>query len=149
VGFLISERVVLQRITRLQKRWFIRGYTTILSPAILATKTNRTPLFQISDKANEGQIEELKAYFSGSPFCTFAEWLRGMGYLCHWVFDTEKQFDLQFNVFLRKFSDVISDYMISESKMIKEAVYGISFDRSHEKLRINELLINLRLKATI
>ena len=148
LGIFISDRAVLQRITKLQRRGYIDGYTTILGPTIPAIKTWRTLFLQISPKADAVQNAELKAYFSGSPFCTSAEWLKDMGYLCHWVFDTERQFNLQFDVFLRKFKEMISDYVVFESETIKESLYRVTYDQSQQNRRFKALLSTIRLKES-
>jgi DNA-binding Lrp family transcriptional regulator len=138
---LLTERAVLQRIARLEKRGIIQGYTVNLHPDTQAVKTRRILLIRLVPNADDLQIGKLNTYLAGSSFCLSAERLvdADYDYLCLLVFDTARQFDLQLNVIVRTFRELILDYLVCESKMIKDTPFTCSFDKTHDMRRYNVL----------
>lgn len=131
----MTDRMALQRIDRLENRKIIQGYTTILNSDIVAEKTSIMLLLKFVTSAEPTKIDKLNAYLSGSSFCLTAARLSGGGifdYICHLVFDTERQFYLELNVLSRAFGDLISDHLVNKSTIVKQVPYTISFDRTLE-----------------
>jgi DNA-binding Lrp family transcriptional regulator len=133
----MTDRAALQRIDRLENRKIIQGYTTILNSDIVAEKTSIILLLKFVTSAERTKIDKLNAYLSGSSFCLTAARLSGGGggifdYICHLVFDTERQFCLELNVLYRAFGDLISDHLVNKSTIVKQVPYTISFDRTLE-----------------
>jgi DNA-binding Lrp family transcriptional regulator len=65
----LTERAVLQRIARLEKRGIIQGYTVNLHPDTQAVKTRRILLIRLVPNADDLQIGKLNTYLAGSSFC--------------------------------------------------------------------------------
>ncbi|MGA7367623.1 MAG: Lrp/AsnC family transcriptional regulator [Nitrososphaeraceae archaeon] len=137
----LTERAVLQRIARLEKRGIIQGYTVNLHPDTQTVKTRRILLIRLVPNADELQIGKLNTYLAGSSFCLSAERLvdAAYDYLCLLVFDTARQFDLQLKVIVRAYRELILDYLVCESKVIKDTPFTFSFDKTHEMRRYNVL----------
>lgn len=76
-------------------------------------------------------INRLTEYVNESHFCTYSSRLNGdFDWICHFIFDSVEQFDLETNNFLNKFSELISDYRSYESNLVKNTPYTI-FDQEH------------------
>jgi DNA-binding Lrp family transcriptional regulator len=137
----------LQRIARLQDKNIVTGYTTILNPSILAKKNTSLMLLRFVPSAESIEIERLDSYLARSSFCLSAARLGGAGfdYVCHLVFDTQKQSDLMLSVILTAFQGLISEYEIHQSKIIKQIPYRFSFDSCPKKRNIMALKISLAL----
>lgn len=151
--YSITDRAVRQRMIRLEKNNIILGYSTILNPEIVSDKVNRTILlkFKFSKKTTQ-LVNRLKDYSLESQFCTFAGRLNGdFDWVCHFVFDSIEQYDLETNNFLNKFSELISDYRSYETNLIKSAPYTISDDEEikQKKLRVIEILNAIKKHDTL
>ena len=148
MSLTITDRAVRQRLERLQKKKVILGYTAILNPDFVSEKVNRTILvkFKYSRTLPEA-IERLTRYVSESPFCIYAARLGGdFDWVCHFVFSSIEQYDLETNNFLNRFADLIADFRSYESKAIKSAPY-VLFDEyeSHEKrLQVHTILNSIK-----
>ena len=134
----ITDRAVLQRIKRLQEKKIIQDYTAILNPEIIAEKTNIALLFKFKPSAEPSEIERLDSYLTEASFCLSAARLEaapGFDYICHLVFDTDRQFYLQLLVLRRAFVDLIFDHKIIRTTIVKQIPYTFSFDHSLEARR--------------
>ncbi|MDE1769208.1 MAG: GAF domain-containing protein [Thaumarchaeota archaeon] len=161
MNYTITDRAVRQRLARLEKNRTIIGYSTILNPEIVSEKINRTILvkFKFSKNTNDA-IERLTNYLNESPFCIYSARLSGdFDWVCHFVFSSIEQYDLETNNFLNRFADLISDLRSYESKAKKSMPY-VLFDEQlqHErKLAVYKVLnqirkhdnLNDRLEATV
>lgn len=146
VQISLTDRAVLQRIARLQKK-IIQDYTTILHPSILAQKNTSLILLKFLPSAERIEIDKLDSYLIDAPFCLSAARLGGTAefdYICQLVFDTQKQFDLMLSVIIRRFARIISGYSVYRSEIIKQVSYRISFDATIER-RTKALKISLAL----
>lgn len=147
VQISLTDRAVLQRIARLQKKKIIQDYTTILHPSILAQKNTSLILLKFLPSAERIEIDKLDSYLIDAPFCLSAARLGGTAefdYICQLVFDTQKQFDLMLSVIIRRFARIISGYSVYRSEIIKQVSYRISFDAIIER-RTKALMISLAL----
>ena len=142
----LTDRAVLQRIERLEKKKIIEGYTIALHPSILAQKHTSLVLLKFMPSVDRIEIEKLDSYLIEAPFCLYAARIQGakFDYICQLVFDTQKQFELMLNVILRRFRNIISAYEFNRSEIIKQVPYGVSFDTSLERKK-NALMISLAL----
>lgn len=148
MGFTITDRAVRQRLGRLQKNKVIVGYAAILNPELVSEKVNRTVLvkFKYSRTLSES-VERLARYASESPFCIYAARLGGdFDWVCHFVFSSVEQYDLETNNFLNRFADLIADFRSYESKATKSAPYVLFDDyESHEKkLQVHNILNSVK-----
>jgi DNA-binding Lrp family transcriptional regulator len=128
----ITDRAVLQRIKRLREKKIIQGYTTILNPDIIAEKISIALLLKFKPSAEPTEIERLDYYLTEASFCLSAvrlEAAAGFDYICHLVFDTERQFHLQLIVLRRTFVDLIIQDRIIKSRIVKQIPYTFSFAR--------------------
>jgi DNA-binding Lrp family transcriptional regulator len=146
--YSITDRAIRQRMRRLEKNNIILGYSTILNPELVSDKVNRTILlkFKFSKKSTD-MINRLKDYSLDSQFCTFAGRLNGdFDWVCHFVFDSIEQYDLETNNFLNKFSELISDYRSYETNLIKSTPYMMNDEEEirDKKLRIFEILNSIK-----
>ncbi len=153
LGYTISDRAIRQRITRLERNNIILGYSTILNPNIASEKVNRTIILKFKFSKNTTEmIKRLTEYVEESTFCTYASRLNGdFNWICHFVFDSISQYDLETNNFLNKFADLISDYRSYESNLIKASPYTIYDDMSikDKKLQVYEILNNIKKYDTL
>jgi len=148
MGFTITDRAVRQRLVRLEKNRTVVGYSTILNPEIVSEKINRTILikFKFSKNVNE-TVQRLTNYLNESPFCIYSARLSGdFDWICHFVFSSIEQYDLETNNLLNRFADLIADFRSYESKVKKSSPY-VLFDEHvlHErKLEVYTILNTIR-----
>ncbi len=159
LGYTITDRAIRQRLARLEKNNVILGYSAILNPSVISEKINRTIILKFKyTKKTEELIQLLVKYVDESNFCIYSSKLSGdFDWICHFVFDSIEQYDLESHNFLNRFGDLVSDYRSYESKMIKSSPYMI-YDEGEikeKKARVYEILsllkkydnINERLQA--
>jgi DNA-binding Lrp family transcriptional regulator len=148
MGFTITDRAIRQRLQRLEKNKSILGYSAILNPSLASEKVNRTILvkFKFSKNITDG-IDRLTKYLNESPFCIYSARLSGdFDWVCHFVFSSIEQYDLETNNFLNRFSDIISDLRSYESKATKSSPY-VLFDEhatSEKKLQVYTILNSIK-----
>ena len=148
MGFTITDRAIRQRLVRLEKNKTVIGYSTILNPEIVSEKINRTILvkFKFSKNVNEA-IQRLVDYLNESPFCIYSARLSGdFDWICHFVFSSIEQYDLETNNLLNRFADLIADFRSYESKVKKSSPY-VLFDEHvlHErKIEVYRILSSIR-----
>ena len=72
-------------------------------------------------------------------------------WMCHFVFDSVSQYDLETNNFLNKFADLISDYRSYESNLIKASPYTIYDESSirEKKLHVYKILNSIKKHDTL
>ena len=92
MGYNITDRVVRQRLQRLEKSNVVLGYSAILNPKIVSEKVNRTIIlkFKFSENA-QVLIDRLKNYLEEVPFCPYSARLTSGGdfdWICHFVYDS-------------------------------------------------------------
>ncbi len=148
LGYTITDRAIRQRLVRLEKNNIILGYSAILNPNIVSEKINRTILLKFKfTKKTEGFIILFKKYIEESNFCIYSSKLGGdFDWICHFVFDSIDQYDLESHNFLNRFSDLITDFRSYESKIIKSSPYMIyAEDEGNEKkIQVYEILKTLK-----
>ena len=148
LGYTITDRAVRQRFARLEKNNVILGYSAILNPSLVSDKVNRTIILKFKlTKNTDSLVELLTKYIEESMFCTYSSKLNGdFDWICHFVFDSVEQFDLESNNFLSRFGELISDYRSYESKMIKSLPYMIYDEQElkEKKLRVYSILNSLK-----
>jgi len=148
LGYTMTDRAVRQRFARLEKNNIILGYSAILNPRLISEKVNRTIILKFKlTKNTEALIELLTKYVEESVFCTYSSKLSGdFDWICHFVFDSVEQFDLESNNFLSRFGELISDYRSYESKIIKSSPYMIYDEQElkEKKLRVYNILNSLK-----
>ncbi|MHB8601601.1 MAG: GAF domain-containing protein [Nitrosotalea sp.] len=148
MGFTITDRAVRQRLARLEKNKTILGYSAILNPSLVSEKVNRTILikFKFSKNVSDG-IDRLTRYLNEAPFCIYSARMSGdFDWVCHFVFASIEQYDLETNNFLNRFSDVISDLRSYESKATKSSPY-VLFDEyviNEKKLQVYTILNSIK-----
>ena len=148
LGYTITDRAIRQRLARLEKNNIILGYSAILNPNLVSEKINRTIILKFKyTKKTEELIELLIKYVDESNFCIYSSKLSGdFDWICHFVFDSIEQYELESHNFLNRFGDLISDYRSYESKMIKSSPYMI-YDEGEikeKKARVYEILNSLK-----
>ncbi|MCV0430880.1 GAF domain-containing protein [Nitrosopumilus sp.] len=148
LGHTITGRGIRHRLQKLEKNNVILGYSVILNPNILSKKINRTIIlkFKFSKDTSE-LIDRLAEYVIDSQFCTFSSRLSGdYNWICHFVFDSIEQYDLEINNFLNSFGKLISDFRSYESNTIKSSPYMIYEDQEmkERKRRIYEIIESLK-----
>ena len=148
LGYTITDRAIRQRLVRLEKNNTILGYSAILNPNIVSEKINRTILLKFKfTKKTEEFIILFKKYVEESNFCIYSSKLGGdFDWICHFVFDSIDQYDLESHNFLNRFSDLITDFRSYESKIIKSSPYMIyAEDEGNEKkTQVYEILKTLK-----
>ena len=148
LGYTITDRAIRQRLARLEKNNIILGYSAILNPNVVSEKINRTIILKFKyTKKTEELIELLIKYVDESNFCIYSSKLSGdFDWICHFVFDSIEQYELESHNFLNRFGDLVSDYRSYESKMIKSSPYMI-YDEGEikeKKARVYEILNSLK-----
>ena len=127
MNYTITDRAVRQRLQRLEKKNVVLGYSAILNPELMSEKINRTIFLKFKfTKQTPEIISRLSEYVNESQFCTYSSRLSGdFDWICHFIFDSVEQYDLETNNFLNKFSELISDFRSYESNLIKTSPYTI------------------------
>ncbi len=140
LGHNITDRGIRHRLQKLEKNNVILGYSAILNPNILSEKINRTIVLKFKfTKDTPELIERLTNYVVDAQFCTFSSRLSGdYNWICHFVFDSIEQYDLETNNFLNRFSELISDFRSYESNTIKSSPYMI-YDEQETKERKKQI----------
>jgi len=123
MNYHITDRGIRHRLQRLEKNKTILGYSVMLNPELIFEKINRTVVLKFKfTKSTTELIDRLTKYVNESQFCTYSSRLSGdFDWICHFVFDSVEQYDLETNNFLNKFSELISDYRSYESNLIKSS----------------------------
>lgn len=109
-----------------------------MHPDIIEEKTSIVLLLKLKTSAAPTEIKKSDTYLSDSTYCLSAARLEGapgFDYICCLVFDTERQFFLQFLVLRRVFGDLIFDHKIVKTMIVKQVPYTFSFDHSLEVRR--------------
>ena len=89
----------------------------------------------------------MKKYVEESTFCIYSSKLSGdFDWICHFVFDSIEQYDLESHNFLNRFSELISDFRSYESKIIKSSPYMIYAEggEKEKKSQVYEILNSLK-----
>ena len=148
LGHSITDRGIRHRLQKLEKNNVILGYSAILNPNILSEKINRTIILKFKfSKDSPELIGRLSKYVIDSQFCTFSSRLSGdYNWICHFIFDSIEQYDLETNNFLNIFGELISDFRSYESNTVKSSPYIIYDDQEirEKKRQIYEILESLK-----
>ena len=148
LGHNITDRGIRHRLQKLEKNNVILGYSAILNPNILSEKINRTIVLKFKfSKDTPELIDRLTRYVVDAQFCTFSSRLSGdYDWICHFVFDSIEQYDLETNNFLNRFGGLISDFRSYESNTIKSSPYMIYDEQEikERKRKIYEILESLK-----
>src|SRR5215475_8908829 len=154
MGYEITDRSVRHRLERLEKSNVILGYSIILNPSLVTEKISRTVILRFKFSRNSHDlIEKLKSYAEESSFCLFSTRLGGgisgsadFDWICHFVFDSIDQYELESDNFLNRFTELISDYRTYESNMIKSSPYSIFDERGlkEQKERVFKILNSIK-----
>ncbi len=150
-GFDITDRAVRQRFRRLEKCDVILGYSTMLNPRFISenNKVRKTVLmmkFRLSANS-QTFINKLENYIQDSTFCAYFARLRGdFDWICHFIFGSFEQFELENSSLLQRFADLILDYRVYNSKAIKIHPYFVYNEQelSEMKRQVNTVLNSLR-----
>jgi DNA-binding Lrp family transcriptional regulator len=114
----------LNRIKRIEKYKVIQGYTARLNPALFARKESIIILLKFVELRDSAEIRKLSSYLRESSFCFFATEMvgeaEGYDFACQLVFDSKEQLDLQLGIILNTFSNLITDYQVYKSNIIKQ-----------------------------
>jgi DNA-binding Lrp family transcriptional regulator len=149
VGYDVTDRTIRKRLQRLEKNNIVLGYSPILNPMLVSEKINRTVLLKFKSSRNSKElIDRLISYVDEVPSCIFSAKITGGEYswICHFVFDSLEQYELETNNFLNRFADLISDYRTFESQTIKASPYTIFDERGlkEQKLRVYKILNSIK-----
>ncbi len=148
LGYTISDRAIRQRLVRLENNNTVLGYSAILNPNIVSEKINRTILLKFKfTKKSEEFVMLFEKYVEESNFCIYSSKLSGdFDWICHFVFDSVDQYDLESHNFLNRFSELITDFRSYESKIIKSSPYMIygENEESEKKSQVYEILKSLK-----
>jgi DNA-binding Lrp family transcriptional regulator len=153
MGYRITERAIRYRIRKLETSNTILGYSIILNPSFVSNKVNRTIIlkFKYSYDASSA-IDRLENYTQEASFCVYSARLSGdFDWICHFVFDSNEQYELESNNFIHRFADLISDFRSYESKAVKLSTYTISdeHDMVERKSRVFKILNSLQKYDTL
>ena len=148
IGYKITERAVRYRIRKLETSNTVLGYSTILNPSFVSQRVNRTVILKFKYSYNASTlIDRLENYVQEASFCVYSARLSGdFDWICHFVFDSIEQYELESNNFLHRFADLIADFRSYESKPAKVSTYSISdeHDMIERKSRVFKILNSLQ-----
>ena len=148
IGYKITERAVRYRIRKLETSNTVLGYSTILNPSFVSQRVNRTVILKFKYSYNASTlIDRLENYVQEASFCAYSARLSGdFDWICHFVFDSIEQYELESNNFLHRFADLIADFRSYESKPAKVSTYSISdeHDMVERKSRVFKILNSLQ-----
>jgi len=153
MGYRITERAIRYRIRKLETSNTILGYSVILNPSFVSNKVNRTIILKFKYSYDASSlIDRLENYTQEASFCVYSARLSGdFDWICHFVFDSIEQYELESNNFIHRFADLISDFRSYESKAIKLSTYTISdeHDMIERKSRVFKILNSLQKYDTL
>lgn len=148
MGYKITERAVRYRIRKLETSNTVLGYSTILNPSFVSQRVNRTVILKFKYSYNASTlIDRLENYVQEASFCVYSARLTGdFDWICHFVFDSIEQYELESNNFLHRFADLIADFRSYESKPTKVSTYSVSdeHDMVERKSRVFKILNSLQ-----
>ena len=148
IGYKITERAVRYRIRKLETSNTVLGYSTILNPSFVSQRVNRTVILKFKYSYNASTlIDRLENYVQEASFCVYSARLSGdFDWICHFVFDSIEQYELESNNFLHRFADLIADFRSYESKPAKVSTYSVSdeHDMVERKSRVFKILNSLQ-----
>ena len=148
IGYKITERAVRYRIRKLETSNTVLGYSTILNPSFVSERVNRTVILKFKYSYNASTlIDRLENYVQEASFCVYSARLSGdFDWICHFIFDSIEQYELESNNFLHRFADLIADFRSYESKPAKVSTYSISdeHDMVERKSRVFKILNSLQ-----
>ena len=148
IGYKITERAVRYRIRKLEASNTVLGYSTILNPTFVSQRVNRTVILKFKYSYNASTlIDRLENYVQEASFCVYSARLSGdFDWICHFIFDSIEQYELESNNFLHRFADLIADFRSYESKPAKVSTYSISdeHDMVERKSRVFKILNSLQ-----
>ena len=127
MGYQMTDRAVRQRLSRLENKGVILGYSVLLNPNLVSEKISRTVLLKFKFTGTSLElIQRLNTYCHEAPFCLYSSRLSGdFDWIGHFVFDSLEQYELESNNFLHRFAELIADYRSYESKTWKISPYSI------------------------
>ncbi|MFZ0742023.1 MAG: GAF domain-containing protein [Nitrososphaeraceae archaeon] len=153
MGYRITERAIRYRIRKLETSNTILGYSVILNPSFVSNKVNRTIILKFKYSYDASSlIDRLEKYTQEASFCVYSARLSGdFDWICHFVFDSIEQYELESNNFIHRFADLISDFRSYESKAVKLSTYTISdeHDMIERKSRVFKILNSLQKYDTL
>ncbi|MGA7541820.1 MAG: GAF domain-containing protein [Nitrososphaeraceae archaeon] len=153
LGYRITERAIRYRIRKLETSNTILGYSVILNPSFVSNKVNRTIILKFKYSYDASSlIDRLENYTQEASFCVYSARLSGdFDWICHFVFDSIEQYELESNNFIHRFADLISDFRSYESKAVKLSTYTISdeHDMIERKSRVFKILNSLQKYDTL
>ncbi|MGC2483746.1 MAG: GAF domain-containing protein [Nitrososphaeraceae archaeon] len=153
MGYRITERAIRYRIRKLETSNKILGYSVILNPSFVSNKVNRTIILKFKYSYDASSlIDRLENYTQEASFCVYSARLSGdFDWICHFVFDSIEQYELESNNFIHRFADLISDFRSYESKAVKLSTYTISdeHDMIERKSRVFKILNSLQKYDTL
>ena len=148
MGYRITERAIRYRVRKLETSNTILGYSVILNPSFVSNKVNRTIILKFKYSYDASSlIDRLENYTQEASFCVYSARLSGdFDWICHFVFDSIEQYELESNNFIHRFADLISDFRSYESKAVKLSTYTISdeHDMIERKSRVFKILNSLQ-----
>jgi DNA-binding Lrp family transcriptional regulator len=153
MGYRITERAIRYRIRKLETSNTILGYSVILNPSFVSNKVNRTIILKFKYSYDASSlIDRLENYTQEASFCVYTARLSGdFDWICHFVFDSIEQYELESSNFIHRFADLISDFRSYESKAVKLSTYTISdeHDMVERKSRVFKILNSLQKYDTL
>ena len=144
----ITERAIRYRLKRLEQSNIILGYSPIFNPSLISDKISRTILLKFKiTKSTPELMERLNKYIDKSDFCLFSARMSGdFDFICHFVFDSIEQYELESDNFINRFTELVSEYRTYDSKIIKATPYSILDEQesNEKKFRIYKIINSLR-----
>jgi DNA-binding Lrp family transcriptional regulator len=146
--FKITERAIRYRLRRLEENNIVLGYSAIFNPSLTSEKINRTIMLKFRfTKDSHILIDRLNKYVEEAAFCVYSARLNGdLDWVCHFIFDSIEQYELESDNFLHRFAELITDYRSYESSTIKASPYVIFDDQqlNERKWRVYRILNSLK-----
>ncbi|MDQ4073633.1 MAG: hypothetical protein M3162_04930 [Thermoproteota archaeon] len=132
----------------MEKDGVIRGYSTIINPLFINDKINKTLLIKFKIMRDRTTVlSRLQKYLDDSSFCIYSCKIQGdYDFICHFVLDSNEQFDLEMDNFINQFSDLISDFRSFDSSLIKFRTFSEFEDQNitQRKLEIQKIMSSMR-----
>jgi GAF domain-containing protein len=122
----------------------------MLNPRFISesSKVSKTIMIKFRLSANSHTlIDRLENYMQDSAFCVYCARLSGdFDWICHFIFDSFEQYELENSSLLQRFADLISDYRVYDSKAIKVHPYSVydEHELSEIKRQVHIVLASLR-----
>ncbi len=100
----------------LQRQPYFQSFWTHSQPFLCHKRSFLDIVIYLCSFSSSALLERLKKYVDDSAFCIYSCKIHGdFDFVCHFILDSNEQFDLEMDSFINQFSDFIADFRTFDS----------------------------------